>query len=142
MTDKPGKIVVVGLDGATFDLIKPWAAEGHLPVLQRIMHEGAYGSVEQHGAANDCTGLDLICHRRKSWQTSALRLDRARTGQLSFHTGNSTGWHGADIVYDAQRLRPSRCRPQYSHDLSAARGKWRYGIRHAHTEHRCHLYLP
>lgn len=44
-TDKPGKIVVLGLDGATFDLIKPWAAEGHLPVLQRIMREGAYGSL-------------------------------------------------------------------------------------------------
>lgn len=45
MTDKPGKIVVVGLDGATFDLIKPWAADGHLPVLQRIMREGAYGTL-------------------------------------------------------------------------------------------------
>ena len=44
-TTKPGKIVVLGLDGATFDLIKPWAAEGHLPVLQRIMREGAYGSL-------------------------------------------------------------------------------------------------
>jgi predicted AlkP superfamily phosphohydrolase/phosphomutase len=42
----PGKVIVVGLDGATFDLIKPWAAEGHLPVLRRIMEEGAYGSLD------------------------------------------------------------------------------------------------
>ena len=42
---KPGKIVVIGLDGATFDLIKPWAEEGHLPVLQRILNEGAQGSL-------------------------------------------------------------------------------------------------
>lgn len=42
---KPGKIVVVGLDGATFDLIKPWADEGHLPVLQRLLKEGAHGSL-------------------------------------------------------------------------------------------------
>ena len=34
-----------GEDGATFDLIAPWAAEGHLPVLQRVMSKGAYGSL-------------------------------------------------------------------------------------------------
>lgn len=42
---KPGKIVVVGLDGATFDLIKPWAKAGFLPVLQRLLDEGAHGSL-------------------------------------------------------------------------------------------------
>lgn len=41
----PGKIIVVGLDGATFDLIRPWAAEGYLPVLNKIMQEGAHGEL-------------------------------------------------------------------------------------------------
>lgn len=41
----PGKTIVVGLDGATFDLIKPWAEEGHLPNLKRMMEEGAYGEL-------------------------------------------------------------------------------------------------
>ena len=38
-TDKvpPSKVLVIGLDGATFDLIKPWAAEGFLPTLRRLM---------------------------------------------------------------------------------------------------------
>jgi predicted AlkP superfamily phosphohydrolase/phosphomutase len=36
------RVVVVGLDGATFDLIEPWAAEGHLPNLARIMREGSH----------------------------------------------------------------------------------------------------
>jgi predicted AlkP superfamily phosphohydrolase/phosphomutase len=40
---RPGKMLVVGLDGATFDLIKPWAAEGYLPTLGRLMREGAHG---------------------------------------------------------------------------------------------------
>lgn len=43
--DMPGKTIVVGLDGATFDLIKPWAAEGYLPVLNRILQEGAHGEL-------------------------------------------------------------------------------------------------
>jgi len=39
------KTVVVGLDGATFDLIKPWAKEGSLPNLARIMEQGSYGNL-------------------------------------------------------------------------------------------------
>lgn len=44
-SNNPGKIVVIGLDGATFDLIKPWAEEGHLPVLQSILKAGAHGTL-------------------------------------------------------------------------------------------------
>jgi predicted AlkP superfamily phosphohydrolase/phosphomutase len=39
------KVVVVGLDGATFDLINPWAEAGYLPNLRRLMVEGASGPV-------------------------------------------------------------------------------------------------
>jgi predicted AlkP superfamily phosphohydrolase/phosphomutase len=39
------KVLVVGLDGATFDLIEPWAQAGKLPTLQRLLTEGAHGSL-------------------------------------------------------------------------------------------------
>jgi len=39
----PGRVFVVGLDGASFDLIAPWAAEGKLPTLARLMAEGSHG---------------------------------------------------------------------------------------------------
>lgn len=35
-------LLVIGLDGATFDLIRPWAAAGRLPVLARLMETGAW----------------------------------------------------------------------------------------------------
>ena len=38
------KVLVIGLDGATFDLLRPWMAEGHLPNLKRLMQAGASGS--------------------------------------------------------------------------------------------------
>lgn len=41
-----GRILVVGLDGATFDLIKPWAEEGYLPTLGRLMEQGAHGVLQ------------------------------------------------------------------------------------------------
>jgi predicted AlkP superfamily phosphohydrolase/phosphomutase len=38
-----GKVLVIGLDGATFDLIQPWAAGGYLPTFSRLMNQGAHG---------------------------------------------------------------------------------------------------
>ncbi|MCA1553256.1 MAG: alkaline phosphatase family protein, partial [Chloroflexi bacterium] len=40
------KVLVIGLDGATFDLLKPWMAEGHLPNLKRLMDTGASGELK------------------------------------------------------------------------------------------------
>lgn len=40
---KPDKrVLIIGWDGATFDLIEPWIAQGHLPNLARLMQEGSY----------------------------------------------------------------------------------------------------
>lgn len=41
----PHRVLVLGLDGATFDLIRPWVAQGHLPTLGRLLREGAQGEV-------------------------------------------------------------------------------------------------
>ena len=35
----PG-LLLLGLDGATFDLMRPWAAEGKLPHMAALMAEG------------------------------------------------------------------------------------------------------
>jgi predicted AlkP superfamily phosphohydrolase/phosphomutase len=40
------RTLVIGLDGATFDLIKPWAAEGRLPALSHIINQGAHAALE------------------------------------------------------------------------------------------------
>ena len=37
------KVVVVGLDGLTFALVKPWMKAGELPVLEGLMQRGASG---------------------------------------------------------------------------------------------------
>ncbi len=40
------KVLVIGLDGATLDLVKPWVKEGKLPNMARIMQQGAYGPLQ------------------------------------------------------------------------------------------------
>lgn len=39
------KILTIGLDGATFNLIKPWVAAGLLPNFSRILQEGCTGTL-------------------------------------------------------------------------------------------------
>ena len=40
------KVVIIGIDGATFSLIEPWAVDGKLPVLARLMQNGAWGNLD------------------------------------------------------------------------------------------------
>jgi predicted AlkP superfamily phosphohydrolase/phosphomutase len=37
------RVVIVGLDGATLDLMDPWMNEGKLPTFQKIRDQGVYG---------------------------------------------------------------------------------------------------
>ena len=39
------KIVILGLDGATFDLILPWVQAGKLPHLARLLNTGMAGTL-------------------------------------------------------------------------------------------------
>ena len=40
------KLAIIGIDGATFDIIQPMIAEGELPNIARILNEGAFGDLE------------------------------------------------------------------------------------------------
>jgi predicted AlkP superfamily phosphohydrolase/phosphomutase len=39
------KVLVIGLDGATLDLVKPWAESGFLPNIHQLMKKGHYGKL-------------------------------------------------------------------------------------------------
>lgn len=64
------KVFVLGLDGATFDLIDPWVSQGHLPNMKRVMDEGVHGSLM----------AAIPAHSAPSWS--------------SFITGKNPGKHG------------------------------------------------
>ena len=51
MTDTEGsrarpRVIVLGLDGATFTILRPLMEAGHLPNLARLAHEGVHGQLE------------------------------------------------------------------------------------------------
>lgn len=73
------RIFMIGWDGATFDLIKPWVRQGKLPNLARLLEEGVHGPLRS---------------TTPPWTFPAW---------TSFMTGKNPGKHG---IYDFFRPRP------------------------------------
>jgi predicted AlkP superfamily phosphohydrolase/phosphomutase len=67
------KVLIIGLDGATFDLIDPWVEQGKLPVLAQSMKEGTRSTLQSTPLSNSA----------QAWS--------------SFITGKNPGKHG---IYD------------------------------------------
>lgn len=44
MSDK--RVLIIGLDGGTLDVIEPWAEAGHLPNFRRLLREGCAGRLK------------------------------------------------------------------------------------------------
>lgn len=76
---KPSHVFIIGLDGATFDLVRPWMIAGHLPNLARLHIQGVSGELQS--TIHPITGA--------AWP--------------SFMTGANQGQHS---VYDFVRRRP------------------------------------
>lgn len=85
------KVFVIGLDGATLNVIKPWAAEGKLPNLAKIMAQGSFGKLRS-------TIQPLTA---PAW--------------TSFMTGKNPGKHG---IFDFISLMPDGYQIRYNNALS------------------------
>ena len=68
MNNTNRRLVVIGLDGATFDLLQPWAEAGELPNLRRLMEQGSWGplrSVVHPFTAQAWTSMVTGCQQGK-----------------------------------------------------------------------------
>lgn len=74
-----GRVFIVGWDGATFDLIEPWIAEGKLPNIAEVWNGGSHGELQS----------TLPPMTFPAW--------------TSFMTGKNPAKHG---IYDFTRPRP------------------------------------
>jgi len=53
------KTFVIGLDGATLDIIQPWIENGELPNIAKIMQEGVCGELKSTIPCNSAPGKNL-----------------------------------------------------------------------------------
>jgi len=84
------KVIVVGLDGATWDLLKTWVDQGELPALRNLMENGVWGTLES--TIPPLTG--------PAW--------------ASFSTGSNPGRHG---IFGFARLENNCVRLYKSNDI-------------------------
>jgi len=82
------RIFMIGWDGATFDLIRPWVAAGLLPNIGRLMAEGVHGPLRS---------------TVPPWTFPAW---------TSFMTGKNPGKHG---IYDFFQPRPGSYNLEFVH---------------------------
>ena len=85
------KILVIGLDAATMDLIEPWTAAGHLPALARLIGEGAAGLLRS----------TPNLHSASAWTSILTGLNPGRHGLFvfsdrDFATGRQVFFKGSD----------------------------------------------
>jgi predicted AlkP superfamily phosphohydrolase/phosphomutase len=85
------KVLIIGIDGATFDLIKPWAEEGKLPTFKRLLAEGVHGDLKSTFPPSTAA----------AW--------------TSFMTGKNPGKHG---LYDFIEPQPGTYRVRYTNARS------------------------
>ncbi len=68
------KLLVIGLDGATWNLLKPLVEKGYLPTIKRLIEKGTHGSLIS--TIPPITGA--------AWTTLATGLNPGKTGILDF----------------------------------------------------------
>jgi predicted AlkP superfamily phosphohydrolase/phosphomutase len=68
------KVLVIGLDGVTLDLLGPWIEAGELPNLQRLMKQGASGRLRS----------TLPPISSSSWSSFATGVNPGKHGLVDF----------------------------------------------------------
>ena len=78
MTEKgmsAGRVMIIGLDAATFDLLRPWADEGRLPNLASFFEHGAWAPLSSTVPAMSPA----------AWSTFATGVNPGKHGILGFY---------------------------------------------------------
>jgi len=116
------RVLVIGLDGATFDLIGPWIEEGKMPTLRRLMKGGASGvltttlpPISSSAWVSFATGknpgkhglVDFVHPRQDSYQISIVspqqRASKAIWNLLS-DVGRKVGIVGMPVTYPPEEV--------------------------------------
>jgi len=86
------RVLVLGLDGTTFDLIEPWAAQGLLPNFRHLMDRGAWGRLES--TTPPVTAV--------AWNTFATGTNPGKHGVFDFVRRDASGY-GVHVVNGSER---------------------------------------
>jgi predicted AlkP superfamily phosphohydrolase/phosphomutase len=90
------RLLVIGLDGATLDLVRPWVAAGDLPVLGELMRRGAWG----------CLRSTVPPATFPAWTSLVTGVNPGRHGVLDF-TERVPGTYRVRLLNGSYRRAPA-----------------------------------
>jgi len=79
---KSSKVLVVGLDGGTFDLVRPWVRDGYLPTFKRLMEEGV----------SDDLCVELPPGTAANWPSFMTGKNPGKHGVIYWYTPDKDSW--------------------------------------------------
>lgn len=84
------RILVIGLDGGTFDLIEPWVAEGYLPNLAGLMSKGCHGPLASTLQPVSAPAWTTFMTGTNQGQHGLYDFVRRRTGSYKLEVTNAS----------------------------------------------------
>lgn len=91
------RTMIIGIDGATFDLIRPWAEAGLLPTFQRLMEQGAWGSLESTMPPVTPAAWSSLATGTKPGKHGLFDFFARSNGRYERTMVNATHRHGASL---------------------------------------------
>lgn len=83
------KLLVIGIDGATFDVIRPMIDHGELPNLAKLIHEGVSGELES----------TIPPYSAPAWATFMTGVNPAKHGVMGFVNYNTLKYTYQDFKH-------------------------------------------
>ena len=90
------RVFIIGWDGATFDLIKPWVDEGKLPNIAKLMNQGTHGLLRS----------TMPPMTFPAWTSFMTGMNPGKHGIYDF-TRPRAGTYDLEFVNGGQRRAPS-----------------------------------
>jgi predicted AlkP superfamily phosphohydrolase/phosphomutase len=91
------RVIMVGLDGATWRLLRPWALEGELPNLKRIVEGGAVGTLRSTYPPLTPTGWTSAATGKNPGKHNVYSFFRPMRASYRRHILNSRDCRAAKI---------------------------------------------
>ena len=91
------RVMVIGLDGATLDLIRPWAEAGILPTFHRLMVHGAWGPLQSTMPPVTPAAWGSLATGLNQGKHGLFDFLRRQEGSYETYVVNATHRHGASL---------------------------------------------
>ena len=115
------KLLVIGLDGASFNVLDPLIEKGYLPNLAKLIEGGARADLDNNFSSDHSRRVVVFYDGKESRQAWHIRVRSSRS-RFKTRTGRqrivSTGARDLGFAF---RRGPSRHRSQFPMHISAAR---------------------